>query len=101
MEAIEPLSTRKTHYRFARRRNDRKLSIAGLIEEGIETGVFREVDADRAAERLSSAIDGTMYRRLTTEEESAVRSARKGIGNYIDSYLTPDSGYPGDRKSVV
>jgi AcrR family transcriptional regulator len=69
-----------------------KGTIVDLIEEGIEEGTFREVDADRVADHLFSTINGAMLRRLTAGDESAIRATRKGLDEYIDSYLSPDGG---------
>jgi hypothetical protein len=33
-----------------------------------------------------------MLRRLTAGDESAIRATRKGLDEYIDSYLSPDGG---------
>ena len=78
-------------YREQFTRGDDLLSetVAGILEAGIEEGVFREVDVDRAAEHVLSALNGAMLRRLTAEDESAVRTTRKSLEEYIDSYLTP------------
>jgi AcrR family transcriptional regulator len=65
-------------------------TIVDLIEDGIEDGTFRDVDADRVAEHLFSTINGAMVRRHTAQDESAVRVTRKGLDEYIESYLTPD-----------
>jgi AcrR family transcriptional regulator len=65
-------------------------TIIGLIEAGIEDGTFREVDTDRAAEHVLSTINGAMLRRLTAENESAVRTTRKGLEEYVDSYLASE-----------
>lgn len=66
-----------------------KETIVDLIEEGIETSVFRDVDADRVAEHVFSTINGAMLRRLTAGDESAVRATRKGLDEYVESYLAP------------
>lgn len=65
-------------------------TIVSLIEDGIEAGTFREVDTERTAEHIYSTINGAMLRRLTTEDESAVRTARKELDEYVDAYLAPD-----------
>ncbi|PSP72907.1 TetR/AcrR family transcriptional regulator [Halobacteriales archaeon QS_3_64_16] len=67
-----------------------KGTIVDLIEEGIEEEIFRAVNADRAAEHVLSTINGAMVRRHTAEDESAVRTTRKGLEEYIESYLIPD-----------
>jgi AcrR family transcriptional regulator len=69
-----------------------KGAIVDLIEKGIEEGSFRAVDADRTAEHVLSTINGAMVRRHTAEDESAVRTTRKGLEEYIESYLLPDNG---------
>ncbi|PSP74028.1 TetR/AcrR family transcriptional regulator [Halobacteriales archaeon QS_3_64_16] len=65
-------------------------TITDLIEKGIEDGTFRDVDANRVAEHVFSTINGAMLRRLTAGDESAVRVTRKGLDEYIESYLTPE-----------
>lgn len=65
-------------------------TIVSLIEDGIGAGTFREVDTERTAEHIYSTINGAMLRRLTTEDESAVRTARKELDEYVDAYLAPD-----------
>ena len=62
-------------------------TIVSLLGDGIEDGTFREVDTERTAEHVFSTINGAMVRRLTAEDESAIRTTRKGLEEYIDSHL--------------
>jgi len=65
-------------------------TIVGLLEDGIDDGTFREVDTNQAAEHVFSTINGAMLRRLTAEDESAIRITRRGLEEYIESFLSPD-----------
>lgn len=87
----QALSNEAYREQFTRADDLLRGSIADLIEAGIEDGTFRGVDADRAAEHVYSTINGAMLRRHTAEDESAIRTTRKGLDEYIQSYLTAKS----------
>ncbi|MDZ7702478.1 MAG: TetR family transcriptional regulator C-terminal domain-containing protein [Halobacteriales archaeon] len=64
--------------------------LAGLIERGVEDGSFREVDPDRVASFLLTAIDGAMLRRATTDNEAAARETRRELDAYLAARLLAD-----------
>jgi AcrR family transcriptional regulator len=53
-------------------RSDRLLrrAVADIIEDGIETGVFKPVDAERTAALLVATVDGARTRQITLGEEN-------------------------------
>jgi AcrR family transcriptional regulator len=83
----QALSHEEYRERFARFDQFMSSSIAEIIADGIEEDVFRQVDTERAAEHIYATIAGAMFRRITTDDESAIRTARQGLNEYIDSYL--------------
>jgi len=56
--------------------------IAEIIEEGIETGIFRDVDTERVASTLHTIITGAIYRRTTTEDTD-VEGIREELRTYV------------------
>ena len=86
--AITELRAQAPHdetYREHFTRSDRFFHnrITGIIERGIDQGVFHEVDPDRTAEMLLVAINGAMTERVTTTKEATTRSVRKELDAYI------------------
>jgi AcrR family transcriptional regulator len=86
--AITELRAQAPHdetYREHFTRSDRFFHdrITGIIERGIDQGVFREVDPDRTAEMLLVAINGAMTERVTTTKEATTRSVREELDAYI------------------
>jgi AcrR family transcriptional regulator len=63
--------------------------LVDIISDGMEEGVFREVDPDQAAEMLLTTIDGAMLRAATTDgiDPDAVRDELKA---YLDLRLLAD-----------
>ena len=86
--AITELRAQAPHdetYREHFTRSDRFFHdrITGIIERGIDQGVFRNVDPDRMAEMLLVAINGAMTERVTTTKEATTRSVREELDAYI------------------
>jgi len=86
--AITELRAQAPHdetYREHFTRSDRFFHnrITGIIERGIDQGVFHEVDPDRTAEMLLVAINGAMTERVTTTKEATTRSVREELDAYI------------------
>jgi AcrR family transcriptional regulator len=86
--AITELRAQAPHdetYREHFTRSDRFFHdrITGIIERGIDQGVFRNVDPDRTAEMLLVAINGAMTERVTTTKEATTRSVREELDAYI------------------
>lgn len=64
---------------------------ADLIRDGIDEGVFREVDADRVASFLLTAVNGAMGRRVTADDE-VIPAARAELDEYLEARLLVDDG---------
>jgi len=54
-----------------------------IVEDGIEAGAFREVDAERTAEFLLDAIDAARQRKLLLGHEEAPERTRASIEEYV------------------
>ncbi|MFB6146198.1 MAG: TetR/AcrR family transcriptional regulator [Halobacteriaceae archaeon] len=57
------------------------------IDQGIDEGVFRDVDSTRVAEHIIALINGAMLERTTTDRENAAGAVRRSLSAYIDSEL--------------
>jgi len=79
-------------YREQYAEHDRALHdhLVSVLEDGIEEGVFRDVDTDRVAEFLSTAINGAMTRRVTGGDDS-VTATREEIDVYLDRVVRTDT----------
>ncbi|GAB3028007.1 TetR/AcrR family transcriptional regulator [Natronobiforma cellulositropha] len=64
--------------------------IETVVECGIEEGVFREVDPDRIATLVVTAIDGARFRRSTAEVEETVPALRAELEATLESRLFAD-----------
>ncbi|KPN32003.1 hypothetical protein SY89_02760 [Halolamina pelagica] len=64
--------------------------LVDVIEEGIETGTFRDVDADRVAEFVGTTVAGAMTRRVTGGDDQAATTARAALDTYVDHILLVD-----------
>ncbi|WP_135662287.1 TetR/AcrR family transcriptional regulator [Halorhabdus rudnickae] len=62
-------------------------TIRGIVELGIDEGIFRDVDSSRVAEHILATINGAMYSRATTDREDATAAARVSLSSYINSEL--------------
>ena len=58
-------------------------SIVEVVEEGIEEGVFREVDAERMGQLVTDVIHAARGRRISLGHEDAPEEARKAIDEFI------------------
>ena len=65
--------------------------IADLIREGIEEGVFREVDPEATATLLQTIVVGAMFQRATTGEGPG-RPLREEVDAYVRARLLVDEG---------
>lgn len=65
--------------------------VADLVRTGIDEGVFRDVDADRVAEFLDTAVAGAMTRRVTGGDDVAATAAREEIDVYVEHVLLTDT----------
>ncbi|EFW91479.1 transcription regulator [Haladaptatus paucihalophilus DX253] len=62
-------------------------AIHEIIQQGIDDGVFRDVDSTRVAEHILATITGTRYCHATTNRETAIAVTRVSLSSYIDSEL--------------
>jgi len=61
--------------------------LVSVLEDGIEAGVFRDVDTDQVAEFLSTVINGAMTRRVTGGDDGSVTASRAAVDTYVDRVL--------------
>lgn len=64
--------------------------LAAIVERGIEEGVFRDVDPDRVAALLLTAIDGAMFQRVTADVEETIPDVRDELRTYVETRLLAD-----------
>ncbi|TKX71918.1 TetR/AcrR family transcriptional regulator [Halorubrum sp. GN11GM_10-3_MGM] len=57
--------------------------IVEVVEEGIEEGVFRDVDADRMGQLVTDVIHAARGRRISLGHEDAPEEARTAIDEFI------------------
>jgi AcrR family transcriptional regulator len=65
--------------------------ITDAIEDGIDGGVFRAVDAQQTAEFIYSTVHGTIELGVTLEDTTIFDRNRAMIDEYIDSHLRSSS----------
>ena len=77
-------------YRDQISRTDRFLrqKIADIVGDGVDRGVFREVDPEETAALLVTTINGSMHGRVTTDDAAeTLRATRRELDRYIDAHL--------------
>jgi AcrR family transcriptional regulator len=76
---------------------------ASIIEEGIESGVFRPVDPDETAEAIYNAIEGARFYQVVLGADGAARRMQDALLEYVmsDFVAVPevlsDEFGPGER----
>ncbi|MBX0295000.1 TetR/AcrR family transcriptional regulator [Haloarcula nitratireducens] len=85
-------AVRNPEYRAKFTETDRRFAdrIAALVEEGVEKGVFADVDPDRTAQFLMSALDGITLRNATRNDD-AMPAMRDAIDDYIRNRLLAEN----------
>jgi AcrR family transcriptional regulator len=58
-------------------------TIAAYIEAGIEEDAFREVDVDETAAVLVGLVYGTIFIRVSTDDDAFASSLREGVLGYV------------------
>ncbi|MFC5277398.1 TetR/AcrR family transcriptional regulator [Halorubrum rubrum] len=58
-------------------------SIVEVVEEGIEEGVFRDVDAERMGQLVTDVIHAARGRRISLGHEDAPEEARQAIDEFV------------------
>jgi AcrR family transcriptional regulator len=66
-------------------------SITEVVEEGIEQGVFREVDAARMGQFITDAIHAARGRKLSLGHDDAPAEARTAIDEFVLDALCVDA----------
>ncbi|ADB58913.1 transcriptional regulator, TetR family [Haloterrigena turkmenica DSM 5511] len=64
--------------------------VADIVRDGIEQGVFREVDPEQTAAFISATIDGAQSQHVTTGSEEAVDAVRRELTDYVERRLVVD-----------
>lgn len=67
-------------------------SIVDVVEEGIEEGVFREVDPVRMGELITDLIHVSRERRVTLGHEDAPRETRRAMDEFVLNSLYDEPG---------
>ncbi|MDR5657537.1 TetR/AcrR family transcriptional regulator [Halodesulfurarchaeum sp. HSR-GB] len=62
--------------------------LADIIQAGIESGTFRDVDSDRVAAFLLATINGAMTQQVTARSEDTDQ-VREELSRYVSSVLEP------------
>lgn len=75
-------------------RSDRAVrgAIAEIIEDGIEQGVFREVDPDRTAALVFAALDGARMRQITLGLDDYTRTVTDALAEHVIAALLAEDG---------
>ncbi|AEH36058.1 TetR/AcrR family transcriptional regulator [Halopiger xanaduensis] len=63
---------------------------AEVIRDGIEQGVFRDVDPERAAAFIVTTVHGARNQRVTADTDDPVRAARQELEAYVRTRLVAD-----------
>lgn len=67
--------------------------IADIIHDGVDQGVFREVDPERTAALLHTTLNGSMLQQVTTNDlNDVIQSTRDELDAYIDARLLATDG---------
>ncbi|QLC33695.1 TetR family transcriptional regulator [Halarchaeum sp. CBA1220] len=79
-------------YREAFAANDDHLAelLADTVRDGVEAGVFRDVDPDAVAETILVLIDGARTRSVLFGDDDPVAHTRRAIDGYVRSHVLVD-----------
>ncbi|OVE83036.1 TetR/AcrR family transcriptional regulator [Natronolimnobius baerhuensis] len=69
-----------------------RASIVEVVEDGIEQGVFRDVDAERMGQLITDVIHAARGRRISLGHEDAPAEARTAIDEFILESLYAEPG---------
>ena len=61
--------------------------LSTVIDQGIQDGVFNEVDAEHAARALMTIVDGGRTRAVVFDEEGSLATARQTAEEYVTAVL--------------
>jgi AcrR family transcriptional regulator len=94
-------------YREQLRRSDTQLveTVAEMLEDGIEAGVFAETDPEATATLIVAALDGARTRQITLEDDSYTDRVSDSLLSHVIGPLlcdsTPESFAALGRDSTV
>ncbi|WP_049903675.1 TetR/AcrR family transcriptional regulator [Halococcus agarilyticus] len=60
-------------------------TLVDVLTAGVDDDIFRDVDVERTADHLVSAIDGAMLRRASTTDDAT--KTREALLAFVDSHL--------------
>ncbi|WP_435176686.1 TetR/AcrR family transcriptional regulator [Halorussus sp. AFM4] len=69
-------------------------SIVEVVEDGIERGVFREVDAERMGQLITDVIHAARARKISLGHDDAPEEARRAVEDFILDSLYLDDESP-------
>lgn len=69
---------------------------ADVVREGIEQGVFRNVDPDRTAAFIVATIHGARNQRVTTGDHEPILAARHELEEYVNTRLVKAKANDGE-----
>lgn len=58
-----------------------------VIRDGVDRGVFSDVDAEHVAQSCMTIVDGARARYVTLDETDALREARRTVDEYLEAVL--------------
>ncbi|WP_339105394.1 TetR family transcriptional regulator C-terminal domain-containing protein [Haloterrigena salinisoli] len=64
--------------------------VADIVRDGIEEGVFRDVDPERTAAFVAATIDGAQSQYVTTGNDEPIEAARRELTDYVRTRLVAD-----------
>ena len=67
-------------------------AVAGIIRDGIDEGVFREVDPDETAALLFAALDGARQRQIALGDDSYTGTVRNALRERVIADLLVEGG---------
>ncbi|RZH67859.1 TetR/AcrR family transcriptional regulator [Natrinema altunense] len=62
-----------------------------VIDHGIKTGVFDDVDTDHVAQALMILVDGARTRAVVFDDEDSLETARRTAAEYVAATLITDN----------
>ncbi|MCD2203761.1 MULTISPECIES: TetR/AcrR family transcriptional regulator [Halobacteriaceae] len=69
--------------------------LSTVIDQGIQNGVFNDVDAEHAARALMTIVDGGRTRAVVFDEEASLATARQTAEEYVTAVLAVEQSGDG------
>jgi AcrR family transcriptional regulator len=93
---VQAVHNEKFRERLAAHYEQNVETIAGIVADGIEEGVFREVDPHRVGEGIYTSFQGARTYQVTLGAEGASLRMRDAIAEFVVSDLLVDDRDPAD-----